>query len=86
MKTLKTLKRELLANTKTRATYDELADEFALARELIAARTRARLRRRKLHAVWEQPKASWPGLRAGDALRPCTPCSDSREQSVDTWS
>jgi len=43
MKTLKTLKRELLANTKTRAAYDELGDEFALARELIAARTRARL-------------------------------------------
>ena len=43
MKTLKTLKRELLANTKTRAAYDDLADEFALARELIAARTRARL-------------------------------------------
>jgi predicted transcriptional regulator len=43
MKTLKTLKRELLANTKTRAAYEEQADEFALARELIAARTRARL-------------------------------------------
>jgi predicted transcriptional regulator len=43
MKSLKSLKRELLSNTKTRAAYDELADEFALARELIAARTRARL-------------------------------------------
>jgi len=43
MKRLKTLKRELLADGKTRTAYDELADEFALARELIAARTRARL-------------------------------------------
>ena len=43
MKTLKTLKRELLANTKTRVAYADLAEEFALARELIAARTRARL-------------------------------------------
>jgi predicted transcriptional regulator len=43
MKTLKTLKRELLADTKTRAAYEELADEFALAQELISARTRARL-------------------------------------------
>lgn len=43
MKTLKTLKRELLADAKTRAAYEELADEFALAQELISARTRARL-------------------------------------------
>jgi predicted transcriptional regulator len=43
MKTMKALKRELLANTKTRTAYDEMADEFALAKELIAARTRARL-------------------------------------------
>lgn len=43
MKTLKTLKREMLTSTKTRAAYDDLADEFALARELIAARTRAQL-------------------------------------------
>ena len=43
MKALKTLKRELLADAKTRAAYDEQADEFAIARELIAARTRAGL-------------------------------------------
>lgn len=43
MKTLKTLKRELLADAKTRAAFEDMADEFALARELIAARTRARL-------------------------------------------
>ncbi|MEI7956869.1 MAG: helix-turn-helix transcriptional regulator [Verrucomicrobiota bacterium] len=43
MKTLKTLKRELLADTETRAAYDALADEYAIARELIAARARAGL-------------------------------------------
>jgi predicted transcriptional regulator len=43
MKTLKTLKRELLSDAKTRAAYDSLADEYAVARELIAARARAGL-------------------------------------------
>jgi predicted transcriptional regulator len=43
MKTLKTLKREMLNDAKTRAAYDTLADEFAIARELIAARARAGL-------------------------------------------
>jgi ribosome-binding protein aMBF1 (putative translation factor) len=43
MTTLKTLKRELLNDAKTRAAYDTLADEYAIARELIAARARAGL-------------------------------------------
>lgn len=43
MKTLKTLKREMLNDAKTRAAYDTLADEYAIARELIAARARAGL-------------------------------------------
>lgn len=43
MKTLKTLKREMLANAATKAAYDAQAEEFAIARELIAARTRAGL-------------------------------------------
>lgn len=41
MKNLKALKRELLADAATRAEYDAQADEYAIARELIAARTRA---------------------------------------------
>lgn len=41
MKTLNTLKRQLLADTDTRAAYDEQAGEFDMARELIAARSRA---------------------------------------------
>ena len=40
---LKTLKAELLASAETRAAYDAQADEFAVARELIAARTKAGL-------------------------------------------
>ena len=43
MKTLKTLKQELLDDVGTRAAYDEMADEFSIVRELIAARTRAGL-------------------------------------------
>ena len=43
MKTLKDIKRELLADEETRAAYDAQAAEFALARERIAARTRAGL-------------------------------------------
>ena len=43
MKTLKELKREMLADADTRAEYDALTDEFAIARELIAARARAGL-------------------------------------------
>ena len=43
MKTLKSMKAKMLADPQTRAAHDALADEFAVARELIAARTRARL-------------------------------------------
>ena len=41
--TLKTLKAELLAQPQTRAEYEALAEEFDMARELIAARGRAGL-------------------------------------------
>lgn len=43
MKTLKTIRRDLLADDEARAAYDALADEFAIAHELIAARLRAGL-------------------------------------------
>ncbi|OIN92295.1 MAG: transcriptional regulator [Comamonadaceae bacterium CG1_02_60_18] len=43
MKTLRTLKAELLADADTRAEYDAMAGEFSMARELIAARSRAGL-------------------------------------------
>lgn len=43
MKTLRTIKAELLADTDTRAEYDAMASEFSMTRELIAARGRAGL-------------------------------------------
>jgi ribosome-binding protein aMBF1 (putative translation factor) len=42
-KRLQTIKKKMLANQEVRAAYDALADEFNLARELIAARVRAGL-------------------------------------------
>ena len=43
MKTLKALKRDMLTDAATKAAYDDLAAEFAIAREMIAARARAGL-------------------------------------------
>jgi predicted transcriptional regulator len=43
MKTLKDLKAQLLANPAIAAEYEAQAEEFAAARELIAARARAGL-------------------------------------------
>ena len=43
MKTLRTIKAELLADTDTRAEYDAMASEFSMTRELIAARSCAGL-------------------------------------------
>jgi len=41
VKKLEDLTREVLADAATRVEYDALADEYAIARELIAARARA---------------------------------------------
>ena len=43
MKTLKDLKAQMLANPAIRAEYDAQAEDFAAARDLIAARARAGL-------------------------------------------
>ena len=43
MKTLQNIKRTLLAAPEVRTEYDALGDEFAIAREMIAARARAGL-------------------------------------------
>ena len=42
-KRLQIIKKKMLADREVRAAYDALADEFDLARELIAARVRAGL-------------------------------------------
>lgn len=43
MKTLRVLRAELLVDPQTRAEYDAMANEFEMASELIAARSRAGL-------------------------------------------
>lgn len=43
MKTLKALKAELLASAEVRVAYEEQAEEFEIAHELIAARIRAKM-------------------------------------------
>jgi predicted transcriptional regulator len=43
MKSLTQIKAELIARPEVRAGYEALADEFAIARELISARARAGL-------------------------------------------
>lgn len=48
MKTLKTLKRELLNNPGVQAAYDAQNAEFAIVHELIAARMRAGLTQHQL--------------------------------------
>jgi DNA-binding XRE family transcriptional regulator len=45
---MKTLKTVLLADPETRAEYDGMADEFGMARELIAARSRAGMTQRQV--------------------------------------
>ncbi len=42
-KSLSTIKKKMLADREVRAAYEGMADEFDLARELIAARVRAGL-------------------------------------------
>ncbi len=48
MKTLKSLKTELLTDPETRAEYEAMANEFDMARELIAARSRAGLTQKQV--------------------------------------
>ena len=69
MKSLKTLKRELLADAETRAAYDTLADEFAIARELIAARAHRPVAKRSRAAHGNHPqRGGTTGKRQAPAL------------------
>ena len=52
---MKNLKAELLANPAVRQAYDAQAPEFELARELIAARTKAGLSIKDLEPMIGQP-------------------------------
>ena len=68
MKNLKTLKAELLADYATRAAYDAQADEFAVARELIAARTKAGLTQADVAERMGTTQSTVARLEGGKAL------------------
>ena len=63
MKTLCTLKTELLADPDTRAEYDAMADEFSIAHELIVARSCAGLTQgRSCATYWHHTeRCGYPG-------------------------
>ncbi|HOK10975.1 MAG TPA: helix-turn-helix transcriptional regulator [Ottowia sp.] len=67
MKTLKELKTQLLANPDTQAAYDAQAEEFAIARELIAARTRAGLTQADVAARMGTTQSTVARLEGGKA-------------------
>jgi DNA-binding XRE family transcriptional regulator len=65
MKTLKTLKAELLADPATTAAYDALAPEFEAARELVAARVRAGLSQAEVAAIMGTTQSTIARLESG---------------------
>jgi DNA-binding XRE family transcriptional regulator len=65
MKTLKTLKAELLADPATRADYDALGPEFESAKELIAARVRAGLTQEEVAARMGTTQSTIARLESG---------------------
>lgn len=65
MKTLKTLKAELLADSATRAAYEALAPEFETAREMVAARSRAGLTQEQVAARMGTTQSTVARLESG---------------------
>ena len=65
MKTLKTVKAQLLADPDTRAEYDALAPEFETARELVAARARAGLTQEEVAARMGTTQSTVARLESG---------------------
>ena len=68
MKTLKTLKAQLLADPSIRAAYDAQADDFALAHELISARTEAGLTQADVAERMGTTQSTVARLEAGKAV------------------
>jgi ribosome-binding protein aMBF1 (putative translation factor) len=64
-KRLQTIKKKMLAAREVRAAYDALADEFDLARELIAARVRAGLTQAEVAARMETTQSVVARLESG---------------------
>jgi DNA-binding XRE family transcriptional regulator len=68
MTDLAKLKRRILENPEARAEYDALADEFQIARELIAARSRAGLTQAELAARMHTTQSTIARLESGRTL------------------
>ncbi len=75
MKTLKTLKAQLLADPSILAAYDAQAEEFALARELIAARTQAGLTQSDVAERMGTTQSTVARLEGARPRRPCAVCN-----------
>lgn len=65
MKTAKQLHKKWLKNPKYKEAYDELEDEFAVARALIEARTKAKLTQTEVAERMETSQAAVARLEAG---------------------
>ncbi len=71
MKSLKKLKAELLPNPAVRQAYDAQAPEFELARELIAARTKAGLTQGDVAARMGTTQSVVARIESGRGTHPC---------------
>ena len=65
MTELATLKKRLLADPQTRAEYEAQAPEFAIARELIAARVRAGLTQEQLAEKMQTTQSTIARMESG---------------------
>lgn len=66
--TLDTLKDKLLADPEVKAAYDALEQEYAIARELIAARARAGLSQAQLAERMHTTQSTIARLESGKSL------------------
>ena len=68
MTDLATLKKRLLADPQTQAEYEAQAPEFAIARELIAARVRAGLTQEQLAEKMQTTQSTIARMESGRTL------------------
>jgi DNA-binding XRE family transcriptional regulator len=68
MTELATLKKRLLADRQTQAEYEAQAPEFAIARELIAARVRAGLTQEQLAEKMQTTQSTIARMESGRTL------------------
>ena len=68
MTDLATLKKRLLADPKVKAEYDAMAPEFAIARELIAARARAGLTQEQVAEKMQTTQSTVARMESGRTM------------------